>query len=301
MKYITQYSADMFYQMYKKGTLKKNLQKATYLHGEQGLIDDENAIMFDPTILQKVIHHEYDSPEEEEEDTYYSTELFYMHPSKFDRRPKKDLTFILLYGGDVLSSYNELLPNVFWEPSNPILKSLFYGLKICTWIWNFITSIICFVLKIAVTIITIPFGSLTLVLGGLTKAIYQLKYDRNFHYANCLANSYIKALLIIFSIATAPLWIPALWGALHWGDGSNPALVIGGAALGVMAFCFFTGGGVVTLAGISGLIIGHGYVEYNMSKHNHIMTDSDLSALDNGLTSAFIGMGIANFFNKVSH
>lgn len=301
MKFTTQYSADTFYQMYKKETLKKNLRKATWLHGDQGLIDDENVIMFDPIIAQKIIHNEYDSPEEAEKDTYYSTELFFMHPSKFDKKPKQNLIFFLYNNGDELLSYNEILSNVFWEPSNPILKFLFYGLKMCAWIWNFITSIICFVLKIVGFIISIPFGSLSLVLGALLEGLAQIKYDRNFHYTNCLANSYIKALLVIFSITTAPFWIPALWGALHWGNNGDPVSILGGAMLGVMAFFFFTGGGVVTAAGIAGLIIGHGYVEYNMSKHNHIMTDSDLSALDNGLTSAFVSLGIANFFNKVSH
>lgn len=303
MKFTTKYSADSFYQMYKKGTLQKELQEAPFLQGDNGITDSDTTITFDPVVTQKIIHHDYYEDDYEIDigkDMYSSNELFYMKPDKFDKKimGTEELSWCSFWE-EKSFSYNEMLSILAWEPANPILKVLFYMAKLSIWMWRKINFIICFILKIVAFVIALPFAWVTLAATPLFELLNQLKYDRNFHYGTCLANSYIKALLIIISITTAPFWIPALWGMLRYGDGSDPALMLGGALFGVLVFFYFTGGGIVGIAGVLGLFVGHGYVEYNMAKHNHPMKEEDLVALDDGLTSALIGLGVSRFLNNI--
>lgn len=288
---LTQHQADEIYQLYKEGKLNYSEDFSDK--------KNDNCIMYDPVAEGKETDSTWLSPRLLKF-KYYSDELFYMHPSKFDARPYNWLLG-LLNDLEELDSYNEIMDNVFWEPSNIVLKILFYPLKFCTSVYHILTFIICSILKMVGLILFIPFGSLTLVIEKFCGIISQLEYDRNFHYKDCLLNSYIKAIILIFSIITGPFWISGLWGMLSLGQKGDLITQVGGFCFGIMVFSFFAGGGIVTILGIISFFIGHGYVEYNMNRHHHFMTDEDLKILDDGLSAALMSLGISKFLNKLNH
>lgn len=237
-------------------------------------------------------------------------DLINMQASFYEMRPAKKMEYELLAtdapGPEGTSyeyyTFNDIVDDIFWQPKSLIPKCLFKFLRFFTKISSFILHFLTFVLNVILFILKYPLLLISFISKRLMDIVSQLSYDyyysHTISYDSCLQHSYMKAILSIAVIITAPFWMPFIWGFLKGGDYGFELAVANGLFY-ILASFFFFGTSISVIAGLLAIFIGHGEVEYTMSKHGYQMTNADLKTLDNAMTNALATWGISHFIERL--